>query len=176
MLRVKESTMPRRASPVFLAISLLLTIGNRAAAVAPQIKDEAKFFSADAVKKADKQIRDIERKYGKDLLIETLPAVPGDQAAKVKAMATEEREKFFHNWAADRAEAAVVNGVYVLVVKEPPHLEIEITAKARSIFPKEEFDRLRSLLLGKFRNKQFDEGLLEAVRFVDERFAASQSK
>ncbi len=157
-----------------LVISLLLV--PSVAAVAPEIKDEAKFFSAEAVKQANKQIRDLARKYGKDLLVETLPAVPTDQAAKVKAMSTEEREKFFHNWAADRAEAAVVNGVYILVVKDPPHLEIEITAKARSSFTKEQFDKLRGALLGRFRNKQFDEGLQEAIQTVGERLAAAESK
>jgi uncharacterized membrane protein YgcG len=161
---------------VGVALVAGLLFSGRAAAVAPEVKDEAKFFSPEAVKKANKQIHEIARKYGKDLLVETLPAVPGDQAAKVKAMSTEEREKFFHNWAADRAEAAVVNGVYIMVVKDPAHLQIDITPKATSAFPKEEFDKLRAMLLAKFRNKQFDEGLLEAVRMVDERFAAAQSK
>ncbi len=164
--------------PRILALALLagFLLAGKAAAVAPEIKDEAKFFTPEAIKKANKQIREIYRKYGKDLLVETLPAVPGDQAAKVKAMSAEEREKFFHNWAADRAEAAVANGVTIMVVKDPAHLQITITPKALSAFPKEEFEKLRAAVLGKFRNKQFDEGLLEAVRIVDERFAATQSK
>ncbi len=169
--------MPRRYFPqVALTLFVSLVVVQGVVAVAPKIKDEAKFFSADAIKKANKQIREIERKYGKDLLVETLPAVPGDQAAKVKAMSAEEREKFFHNWAADRAEAAVVNGVYIMVVKDPPHLEVVLTTKVRSSFSKEDFDKLRGMLLGKFRNKQFDEGLPEAVRLVEERFAATQPK
>jgi uncharacterized membrane protein YgcG len=170
--------MPCRNGPSVLLVTLLtgFVVVGTAAAVAPEIKDEAKFFSPEAVKKANKQIREIAQKSGKDLLVETLPAVPGDQAAKVKAMSIEEREKFFHNWAADRAQAAVVNGVYILVVKDPPHLEIEITPKARSSFNKEDFDKLRSMLLGKFRAKQFDEGLQEAVRFVDEKFSGTPSK
>jgi len=163
-------------SKAALALLVGLVVVQNGLAVAPEIKDEAKFFSADAIKKANKQIREIERKFGKDLLIETLPAVPADQAAKVKAMSPEEREKFFRNWAVDRAEAAVVNGVYIMIVKDPAHLEIEISSKARASFSKEEFDKLRSALLGKFRNKQFDEGLQEAVRLVEERFAETTSK
>jgi len=145
-------------------------------AVAPEIKDDGKFFSAEAVKKANKEIREIERKFGMDLLIETFAGVPGDQAAKVKAMSAEERAKFFRNWSVDRAEAAVVNGVYIMVVKDPPRLEIEITPKARAALSSEAFEKLRSGLLKKFRDKQFDEGLADAVSFVKDRFAAVASK
>jgi uncharacterized membrane protein YgcG len=145
-------------------------------AVAPEIKDDGKFFSAEAVKKANKQIREIARKYERDLLIETFPTVPGGQAERVKAMAPEERDKFFLNWASDRAEAAVVHGVYILVCKEPAHLEVVITKKAKTVFDKEAFQKLRDLLLKHFREKHYDEGLQAAVDFVQEKLAGAASK
>src|SRR6516162_8144247 len=136
-----------------------LTFAGRAAAVAPEIKDDGKFFSAEAVKKANKQIREIARKYDRDLLIETVAAVPGDQAERVKGMSAQERSKFFYNWASDRAEAAVVHGVYILICKEPSRLEIVITPRARKAFDREAFDKLRDSLLKSFREKHYDEGL-----------------
>src|SRR5262245_55722058 len=91
---------------VLLALSLPalfgLTVVSRVFAVAPEIKDEAKLFSPEAVKKANEQIKDIARKHGLDLLVETFNTVPGDQAAKVKDLPREERVKFFQNWAKDR--------------------------------------------------------------------------
>jgi uncharacterized membrane protein YgcG len=140
-----------------------LVLAGQAVAVAPEIKDEAKFFSSDAVKKANKAIRDIFRQSGRDFLVETLPAVPSDQAERVKNMSTEERAKFFYNWAQDRADVAVVNGIYILVTREPPHLEILITRKARSVFDQSFYQKLRDTLLKEFRQKHFDEGLLAAV-------------
>ena len=153
-----------------------LVLASQASAVAPEIKDQGKFFSEEAVKKANKQIREIARKYEKDLLIETFATIPADQAARVKSMSNQEREKFFHNWAEDRAETAVVNGIYVLVCKDPAHLQIVVTKKARSRFDDEAYKKLRDLLLKEFRAKHFDEGLQATVNFVQEKLAASESK
>ena len=150
-----------------------LAVAAPVRAVAPEIKDEAKFFTPDAIKKANKEIRDLARKYDKDLLIETFPTVPGDHAERVKNMTGEERGKFFYNWANDRAEAAVVNGIYILICKEPARLEIIITRKARSTFDKEAFAKLRELLLRQFRDKHYDAGLSQAVDFVRERWAGT---
>src|SRR5260370_28257463 len=113
---------------VILSGSVLV---GRAGAVAPEIKDEAKFFSAEAIKKANKQIREIARKYDRDLLIETFPLVPGDQTARVKAMAAEERDKFFRNWAENRAELSIVKGVYIMQCKEPAQLKDILTQTAQ---------------------------------------------
>src|SRR5690349_714442 len=68
-----------------LVYAVLLAGAGRAAAVAPEGKDEGKFFSADAIKKANEQIHELTRKTGKDLLIETYATVPTDQVEKVKS-------------------------------------------------------------------------------------------
>jgi hypothetical protein len=137
-----------------------------AAAVAPVIADEGQFFSADAVKKANDQIRELYRKYDRDLLIETFKTVPNDMAEKVRSMSREERDKYYEKWAKERAEARAVNGIYVLVTKEPPHLQIEISPRFRSVVDQRAFERLRNMLLNDFRDKNFDAGLDEAVKFM----------
>jgi uncharacterized membrane protein YgcG len=157
-------------------LPMVLVFASRTLGVAPEIRDEGKFFSAEAVKKANKEIREIAKKYDRDLLIETFATIPGEQAERVKKMSAEERARFFRNWATDRAEAAVVHGVYILVCREPPFLEIIVTAKARQAFDQQAFEKLRTLLLTAFRDKRYDEGLQNGVNFVREKFAATVSK
>jgi uncharacterized membrane protein YgcG len=157
-----------------LVLALILT--RQAAAVAPEIKDNAKFFSPDVVKKANEEIREIFRKYDKDLLLETFMTVPGDQTDKVKGMSSEERGRFFQNWAEERSKAKVVNGIYILVCKEPSYLRLVVTPKAHGVFDKAAQDQLSKLLLTNFREKKFDEGLVAAVKFVREKLAAAAIK
>jgi uncharacterized membrane protein YgcG len=159
--------MRRKTSLV--AVFLSLTFVCSALAVAPEIKDDAKFFSPDAIKKANKEIHDIARKFKKDFLVETFTTVPGDQAARVKAMTNAEREQFFGNWASDRADAAVVNGVYLMVCKDPAHLQVIIAGNGGDVMDGLFKKKLRDQLLASFRNKKFDEGLLEAVSTVRDR-------
>src|SRR5438477_6529553 len=80
-------------------VLMLAFAASRALAVAPEIKDGGKFFSEEAIRKADKQIREIARKYDRDLLIETVATIPGEQAERVKALPKADRAKFFRNWA-----------------------------------------------------------------------------
>ncbi len=167
--------MSLHCSGTVLGLCLIFELGaGRALAVAPEIKDEARFFSPEAVKKANDEIRDIERRFERDLLIESYSTVPDNQAARVKAMSREDREKFFQEWARKRASEAVVNGVYILICKEPGHVQVEVSSRARSVFGSDVRDMLVRILVSKFREKHFDEGLADAVRFVRERLAAAK--
>src|SRR5438270_5200805 len=88
-----------------LALAVLCAAGGGdAGAVAPETRDLGKFFSADAVKKADVQIREIFRKHDLDLLIETYATVPADQAEKVKGLDNTGRGEFFTKWAGERVK------------------------------------------------------------------------
>src|SRR5262249_55728361 len=97
--------------------------------------------------------------------------VPADQAEKVKTMTDEERAQFFLKWAEERAHQAVVDGVYILICKEPARLEILVTQKARAQFGRESYQKLREQMLTDFRNRRYDDGLLAAVKLVRERLA-----
>jgi uncharacterized membrane protein YgcG len=162
-----------RLSRSVLVAAAWLVLAGRAAAVAPEIKDEGKFFSPEAVKKANEQIREIFRKTDKDLLIETFPSVPSDQVDRVKRMSREEKVEFFRKWAQERAQRAVVNGVYILVCKDPTYFRIEVSGKGRGAFDSKAVNKLEEGILSEFRDKRFDEGLMAAVKFVGERFGAA---
>jgi hypothetical protein len=165
------SRLGRSAVVVFF-----LACAGQAAAVTPEIKDEAKFFSADAIKKANEIIRDISLKYGKDLLIETFSAVPGDETdrEKVRNMSAQEKTEYFQKWAVKRAEAAVVRGVYILICKDPTFFKIEVGKRSKAMFDDKAVGQLGKIILDNFKDKKFDEGLLAAVKFVQDGFAAGK--
>jgi TPM domain len=158
------------------AVVVCTLFAGLAGAVAPTIHDEAKFFSPDALKKANEQIREIYAKYGKDFLIETFPSVPADKLEKVKTMESKEKAEYFHKLAVERAKERVVNGVYILITREPKYLYIEITPSARETFDKEFYNHFRKVLFSNLGEDHFDAGLAAAVKTVQERLAGAVSK
>jgi hypothetical protein len=171
----QEKTMipSRRCLVLSVALAVWLTFVVRLGAVAPEIKDDGKFFSAEAIKKANEQIREICRKFDKDLLIETYPTPPAGDLDKVKNLSREERTKYFRKWAEERVKERVVNGVYVLICKDPTFLYVDVTSKAQAVFSVKNGLKVRDLLVAAFSEKRFDEGLAEAVRFVQEKLEKS---
>jgi hypothetical protein len=155
-------------SAFFLALVVCSAFARPAGAIAPVVNDRGKFFSSDAVKKANEALRGLYLNE-KDLLIETYEGVPADNVDKVKAMSKEERLKFFKKWAETRAEQRVVRGVYILICKEPTMIYVEVTPKVRSSFDEAARAKLRDKLVEDFRAKNFDDGLGNAVRFVKEK-------
>jgi hypothetical protein len=160
--------MFRRLDCIALVVLFGLLWTGRVVAVAPEIKDDGKFFSADAVKKANDIIRRIAQSTDVDLFIETLPALSGEQAEKLKNMSPAERNKFFTSVAKDRAAAVAVHGIYILVTREPKHLEISLRHGPRE-FTRKDLDKLKSMLITDFRAQKYDDGLLKAVKFVQEK-------
>lgn len=158
-----------------LVAAIALAFIGRAAAVAPEVKDDGKFFSADALKKANDQVREIWAKYGRDVLVETFATPPADKVEKVKAMSSKERGEFFVKWALERAKLRVVNGVYMMLCKDPDHFIVGITAKARRVLPPEVRKKLQETVHAEFDEKHYDEGLLAAIKVVRERLAAASS-
>ena len=135
------------------------------------VRDQAKFFGADAVNQANQEIRLIAHRFGRDLLIETYPTVPDGQAEKVKSMNGKEKEAFFRDWARDRARAEGINGMVILITRNPSYLYVDVTGSARSVIDEATAKRVREALLAKFGERQYDEGLLTAVRLVRDKLA-----
>jgi S1-C subfamily serine protease len=130
------------------------------------VKDGAKFFSAEAVAKADAEIKRLAHRFGRDLLIETYPAVPPDDTDRVRAMAGEEKEVYFRAWAQRRARAQGVNGITVLICRDPTYLYVNVAQEAKPVFDESAERRLRDLLRTRFHDRKYDEGLLAAVKLV----------
>jgi hypothetical protein len=116
-------------------------------------KDEAKFFSEEAWKKAH-------------LLIETFDKPPKGDPDKVRAMSGTERLKFFREVAEERVKAEKVRGVYVLVNKSPGFVFVEVTGDVKADFGTGFSRKVEQALLGAFKEKKYDDGLDQAVKLV----------
>lgn len=135
------------------------------------IKDGGEFFSAEAEKKANEEIKRITHRFGRELLIETYASVPANDVEKVRAMNQQEKEKYFHDWAQSRARDQKCNGVTILISRNPTYLYVSVAQDAKPVLNEEAAKRLREMLLGKFRDRNYDEGLLTAVKMVADKLA-----
>ncbi|MFO0808492.1 MAG: serine protease [Gemmataceae bacterium] len=142
-----------------------------ARAEAKPIKDEGKFFSSEAIAKANEDVRQIAHRFGKELLIETYATVPERDVERVKAMSAKEREDYFRDWARQRERAERIEGIVVLICREPTYLYFDITESARSLISSSEFRSIRSKLIENFRAKRYDEGLAELTKLVRDALA-----
>jgi hypothetical protein len=148
-----------------------------AAAVAREpfkIRDESKFFSSEAVQQANQEIAEIAHRYGRDLLIETYPTVPADDADRVKSMSREERLAYFRDWARKRTQAEHLNGVMILICRNPSILYVNVSPSAARVVTADEEKAIHGALLTAFKDNKYDDGLTEAVRLVRQAFASQQ--
>jgi uncharacterized membrane protein YgcG len=139
------------------------------AAVAPEVRDDAKMFSPAALKKADEGIRKIFVDHDRDLLIETFASVPTEELEKVKAMDKSEKTTYFTRWAKERVSQRAVNGVYVLICKEPRFVRAGVVEKMPHQFPKGFNEVVEETLIKEFKDGHFDEGLDHVVRLVQDK-------
>jgi uncharacterized membrane protein YgcG len=144
---------------------------SEAVFVAPEIRDDGKFFSPAAVKKADETICDIYRRHDRDVLIETIASVPAADLEYVKAMDASQRAGYFLKWAKERSAARVVNGAYILLCKEPRHLLVGVDEKQPHKFPTGTREAIEKTLMTEFREGRFDQGLEQALKLIEERLA-----
>jgi uncharacterized membrane protein YgcG len=158
-------TLTARAGGVQDEAKFRLTL-TPAPATLTHVLDGARFFSPKAVAEAERVIDGMSRTYGKQLRIETVPEAPADLKGQMAGdRAT--RTRLFDGWARQRARDLRVNGIFVLVCKDPAHLQVVVgDDTTRRAFTVANRDKLAQMLLTAFRAKEYDRGLSEAVEFV----------
>jgi V8-like Glu-specific endopeptidase len=124
--------------------------------------DGGRFFSEDALKFINDTAKETFTKSSRDLVVETYAAIPGGKSAEVKAMSPSEREKFFRDWTKSRMESEDMDGVLLVVTRDPSHLHFEVSPSLR--LSAEDVKKLREGLLAAFREKKFDDGVREFVK------------
>jgi hypothetical protein len=136
-----------------------------------EVKDETGMFSSSAISQADQATRQMKQKYGKEMLVEVFPEIPSDLRSQYSA---DRKDQFFAAWMTRRAQELKVDGVYVLICRNPNHLQVDAgkDTKQRAFTP-QNVEQLKNILVTRFRNKQFDDGLLEAVSYVDRTLAST---
>ncbi len=160
-----------RTSLPVVVLGWLLAAGAAPAAT-PGVEDGAGFFSAEAVQKAQDQIKEIKSRFNKDVRIETFKTVPADRQAGQNLQDEGTRRQLFKNWVNDRIKETQLHGVLVLITRSPGHVEVGVSEDTlKKGFPAEDRDKLGKLLLDKFKDEKFDEGLLDGVRLVQDTLA-----
>jgi uncharacterized membrane protein YgcG len=154
-----------------LAAVVALIVLLQAPPVRAEIRDGAKFFSADAVRQGDQLIREIRQRHNKDVVIETVPSLPGVPAEAAA------RQEFYEQEVAKRGRAAGVNGVYVLASKEPRYLYAGVDPQTqRDAFTLEDRAKLRNVMIEHFKTNDFDRGLIAGLRMIDQTMASRTSR
>ena len=112
--------------PVRWALLPALVLGCLAArpASAAVRQDEGKFFSSDAVERANKRIAEMKEKTGVDLVVETFKEIPEDIKPDYNPA---RRRQFFAKWAEDRVTALGTHGIYILLCRNPGSFQVEVS-------------------------------------------------
>lgn len=142
---------------------------NRAG-LAPE-DDKANLFTPAALLHADGDIRGVKDRYRKELKVQTFPKIPRgrDLFGRFKKLDDEDRERFFAGWARERGRH--IDGIYVLICKEPLHVQVEVSLSTRQqkAFTLAEAAQLREVFLNDLAAGRPDDGLQAAVRYVHDR-------
>lgn len=131
------------------------------------VVDNGAFFSEQAKSDATKMIAEMERTLRKDLSIETFKEIPASAKEGVNMQDKAAVAQMFKQWALKQAKQKGVNGVYVLLSKEPAHLESIVGNDTQKLaFTLKDRDALVTLMLAKLRAHQNDDALRDGVNFV----------
>lgn len=138
-----------------------------AAAGTGGVRDSGDFFSEAAIKEATRKISEIETQFKKDLVVETFPDIPEEIQRGVDLSDKRALNKMFEQWTVKEAKQSRVNGIYILISKEPAHLQVVVGNDTQNkAFTSKDRENLAGLMLNKLRSKKNDEALLECVQFV----------
>ena len=139
-----------------VAVAVVLVAFSIAQALGAGIHDAAGFFSTETVATAEQQIAAIRTKFGKDLRVETYAHIPTDHTDQYTP---EKRNEFFATWAYQRAKAVGLDGVIVLICKDPAFLQVEVgEGTKQQAFTLANRDHMRDLLVTAFKQQHFDDG------------------
>ncbi|HMF16479.1 MAG TPA: TPM domain-containing protein, partial [Gemmataceae bacterium] len=148
----------------------LLCAGSAQARVY-QVDDEADLIkSPETVQKINQLIKEINQRFGKEVLIEIMPTVPAADIAKVKAMDEEARRTYFSERAKRRAKEKKIDGVYILINKNPRALQIVADTDTSKHFQK---NKMRDVMLAQFKAGKYGPGVLDGVEYLRGEFDAS---
>ena len=140
---------------------------STASASTAGVIDSAGFFSESAKEEATKLMANAAREVRKDLCIESLKELPKEIQSAVSGQPKPVADRMYEQFTIKQASKHKVNGVYVLLVRQPAHMHVVVgNETARRVFTLKDKDALVDLMLGHLRKKEFDEALLKGTRFV----------
>ncbi len=131
------------------------------------IHDNAGFFSEGAKTDAAWNITEVQRSLKKDICVETFKEIPADLRQGVNLQDKAALTRVCDQWAVKRSREQGVNGVYILLVKQPSHLQAVVgNDTQKQAFTLADRDALVTTMLAKLRAKDYDGALREGVSFA----------
>jgi hypothetical protein len=130
------------------------------------VRDDAGFFSEEAVRQANQTIAQMKQNYGKDVVIETYPSIPDSVRQRTGSASV---DQLFDRWLRQRIADEKVNGIIVLITRDPARVQVGVDGDTgKQAFIKSDYEQMRTLLVSDFREKQFDRGLQQALAYVQQ--------
>lgn len=131
---------------------------------AAEISDGGGFFSAEAIATANQSLRDLKQKSGHEVRIETFAVAPAEKIEALGKMDAKQREAFFSKWVFDRAEATQSRGIFVLICRDPSHLNLWAgTPIQKAGFGAAQAKTVKEVMLTRLKAKEYDKALIEGV-------------
>lgn len=151
---------------------LLLCLFLASTALA-EVRDPTNLFSPRAQEEANRIISDMRRATGgREFTVEVIPEVP----ANVRGRTNE--PGFWNKLTENRAADTGTQGIYALITREPRHLHVSLGDKSDNFFTTADRDRLIRVMGDNFKNGDFDRGLIDGTKLVDQtlrgNYAAAQ--
>ncbi len=161
---------PSSVKRIALATVICLTAWTLHAA---EIRDDAGIFGADTVAAAKEKLNAAQAKAHHGVTIETYATLPSGKAKAVEAMSSSERSQFYSDWLKQRAKQAHAEGLFVLITKEPGHVEVGVSGKLQAAgYTTANKKAVVDAFLTAFREKEFDRGLSNAVEHIETDYAS----
>lgn len=149
------------------ALAATLLLGTAGARAAGGIQDDGAFFSEFARVNATGTINDVSTRLHKDITVQTFASVPEDIKSTVLQSDKAATNRGFTQWAEQLARSKKVNGVFIMLVKEPAHLQVVVgTDTQRQAFTLSDRATLVQRMLGQLKQKKNDDALIDAVNFI----------
>ncbi|OYW31727.1 MAG: hypothetical protein B7Z47_00225 [Chthoniobacter sp. 12-60-6] len=159
----------------FPALAATLLLGT-AARAAGGIQDDGSFFSEFAEVNATGTIKEVATKLHKDIAVQTFATVPEDMKAAVLTADKATANRGFSQWAEQLARAKKVNGVFIMLVKQPAHLQVVVGSDTqRQAFTLTDRATLVQRMLAQLRQQKNDDALIDAVNFISTTMTAHRS-
>ena len=129
-----------------------------------RVRDGGNFFSKEVAANVSTQLDSIANDRKTSVIVETFETPPQGLAERVTAAGdARARTQAFVEYGQSRA-AELKADFYILAVKNPPHARTQALPKAYEAgLSADERDRVTSALLGGFKNRDFNGGLMNAV-------------
>jgi uncharacterized membrane protein YgcG len=157
---------------VLLTSTVLAASWPAWASAADRIIDRAGMFSADAVRSAEDSLQHFKRRTGADVVVETIPDLRAIDGKINPRLPPTESDRILAKAAKDRAKAKKINGLYILICREPEKLKFE---SARNVINPQDTQAVVQAVMSSLKNREFD-GALSNLATSLEKVEASPAK